>query len=249
MKNLKKLLILGVMIVNLMPYLKDGKVELKSAEVTAQQYVCEGYVENEGFLCVNVINNDDYFYEDTEDDNCDPSKINDYCKPKVIDLENFSKISPDNKDTELQWCGFVCFATITETNVCDAVNSYNKYYNNGNSSCDPGIGITPNTLIDFYTMFGVNATGLNTYTCGGPIVTFGNYINDLCGLTTALRNKKGVLTGNGSTHVALYIGIENKTGLFTPLKFIKVDTQDSDWWTYDLVSEIDYNSPMVEVSH
>ena len=40
------------MLVNLMPYLKDGKVEWKAAQVEAQTFTCEGMVGN-NYRCVN----------------------------------------------------------------------------------------------------------------------------------------------------------------------------------------------------
>jgi hypothetical protein len=67
MKNLKKLLLLGVMLVNVMPYLKDGKVEWKAAQAEAQTYTCESSLVERLFgiyKCVNIQDENDMFYGD-----------------------------------------------------------------------------------------------------------------------------------------------------------------------------------------
>ena len=72
MKNLKKILLLGIMLVNLMPYFKDGKVELKGAEVAAQTYTCESNFFTFTWLtgyhkCVNTQNQVNWFWGATHD--------------------------------------------------------------------------------------------------------------------------------------------------------------------------------------
>jgi hypothetical protein len=53
MKNLKKLLLLGVMLVNVMPYINNGKVEWKTTQAEAQYYTIEEVIfENQiAYLC------------------------------------------------------------------------------------------------------------------------------------------------------------------------------------------------------
>ena len=66
MKNLINILLLGIMLVNLMPYFKDGKVELKGAEVAAQTYLCES--ESWGnHKCVNTQDINDWFWGESHD--------------------------------------------------------------------------------------------------------------------------------------------------------------------------------------
>jgi hypothetical protein len=73
----------------------------------------------------------------------------------------------------------------------------------------------------------------------------GNLVSDICGLTGALRNGKGVLTGNGVTHVSVYIGIYNSR--ITPLEFLGVNTLIANWYECAEEDEVDFSKPMQEV--
>jgi hypothetical protein len=87
MKTLKLIVLLTVMLVNVTPYIKDGKVEWKTNEAAAQNYTyeCESNFFQRLFgkhMCVNQDNEDDWFWGGThecikESYECICSKCND----------------------------------------------------------------------------------------------------------------------------------------------------------------------------
>lgn len=70
MKNLKKLLLLAVMFVNIMPYLKDGKVELSTTQAEAQLYYTES-TDGYFWLCGEIAHKYDASYFFTSDKVCE----------------------------------------------------------------------------------------------------------------------------------------------------------------------------------
>ena len=72
MKTLKLIVLLTVMLVNVTPYIKDGKLEWKANEAAAQNYVCESNFFTFTWLtgdhkCVNTQNQADWFWGATHD--------------------------------------------------------------------------------------------------------------------------------------------------------------------------------------
>src|SRR5574344_2709240 len=65
MKTLKFIVLLSVMLVNVTPYIKDGKVEWKTTQAAAQNYIIEGIRYTDGlrqYLCVNESKPSDSFW-------------------------------------------------------------------------------------------------------------------------------------------------------------------------------------------
>jgi hypothetical protein len=76
MNNMKKLLLLGVLLLNLMPYMKDGQLQLETTQqVKGQDFIVEGMV-GQLYLCVLKKDPNDmtqWFYSD--DNVCDMAEV------------------------------------------------------------------------------------------------------------------------------------------------------------------------------
>jgi hypothetical protein len=136
MKNLKKILLLGIMLVNLMPYLKEGKVELKSTEVAAQYYtiedtglgiyICGEYDNPEVTLISKIpcsmlkpenVDTDDPIYETCYCGVCGLQKSD--CDLPCPECQNIVTVNADGKDfkTGGTICSCLCGAVLSSCSV------------------------------------------------------------------------------------------------------------------------------------
>jgi hypothetical protein len=109
MKNMKKLLLLGVLLLNLMPHMKDGQLQLETTQqVWAQHYIDEG-ITSKGRLCVNEDDPTDFFY--TSFDNCDKAAMVCTCIRcrKQIECDKAcTTTTPCGVCREPVLCGYLC---------------------------------------------------------------------------------------------------------------------------------------------
>ena len=136
MKNLKKILLLGIMLVNLMPYLKDGKVELKSTEIAAQTYLCESELLDFASIfrkhkCVNTQDSNDWFWGKSHSCTISPGQCicsechnlfpcdgsSNICGCGASISKSMTVYGGEISSSSENWCTFAIIAKITTVNV------------------------------------------------------------------------------------------------------------------------------------
>jgi hypothetical protein len=123
MNTLKKCILLGILILNLIPYMQDGNVNWTTLKSSAQTYTWEGEYSNGLFKCVNTLNSADWFesYYTT----CPVGEI---CMCKECRKNyNCNSSTCTNPDCISQYCQCNCGGIYKCGNVC--TNESCAYYN------------------------------------------------------------------------------------------------------------------------
>jgi hypothetical protein len=156
-KNMKKYLLLLALIINLMPYIKDGEMKWTTTEAKAQLYIVESYNGLYGWLCVNTADDEDFFWSTTSA--CEVTDIVD--EEDVINNGTVYGITicptPVN-GSHYQWCAFYTLTALKCYDACLCASIYYYYWRPelNIDGCNASVGVSPGyELFEYYTFMGV----------------------------------------------------------------------------------------------
>ena len=190
---MKKYILLLVLIINLVPYIKDGEMKWTTTEAEAQYYTVE-FDENAGlYLCGILLYPSSRFYNI---DSCEKLNVVAPSNPVIIKLaiDEFVTTYKIDNVYNSKWCVYYTMAALKSVDACDVAQKYFHYKDPTKNDCKYDEGVPPDDLPIIFTQ--------NSVTLGESITTKTQLANAL-----ALGNTGFICRIDG--HMFLIYGIEN----------------------------------------